>query len=233
MVELEGLRPAPARERVPWAAVLFDLDGTLADTIGLILSCYRHTMRTHLGEAPPDEQWIGGMGTPLRTQLAAFARSPDEIDAMVHTYVALQRQIHDEMVRAFPGVPELLAALEAAGVPMALVTSRRGEMTRRTLSHCGIARHFDVVITPDEVARAKPDPEPVLLALERLGSPPPERVLFVGDSPHDVQSGRAAGVRTVAALWGPFSRTTLEAEGPDYLIESPLQLLELFSARGP
>lgn len=228
MVELEGLSGRPTRARIAWAAVLFDLDGTLADTIGLILTCYRHTMTTHLGEAPPDEQWIQGMGTPLRTQLAVFARSPEELEEMVRTYVGLQRQIHDDMVRPFPGVPELLAALEAADVPTGLVTSRRREMTRRTLAHCGIGRHFDVVITPDEVTRAKPDPEPVRLALERLGSPPPERVLFVGDSPHDVQAGRAAGVRTVAALWGPFSREALEAEHPDYMLESPLQLLELF-----
>ena len=56
-----------------WAAVLFDLDGTLADTVELILSSYRHTMRTHLGEAPPDERWLASMGTPLVTQLAGFA----------------------------------------------------------------------------------------------------------------------------------------------------------------
>jgi pyrophosphatase PpaX len=211
----------------PWAAVLFDLDGTLADTIGLILSCYRHTMKTHLGEEPPDDVWIRGMGTPLRQQLAVFARSPEEVEAMVNTYVTLQREIHDEMVTAYPGVPELLAALEAASVPMALVTSRRPEMTRRTLAHCGFARHFEVIVTPDDVSRAKPDPEPVLVALERLGSPPPDRVLFVGDSPLDIEAGRAAGVRTVGAFWGPFPRDIVLAAAPDYTIESPLELLAL------
>ncbi len=210
-----------------WSAVLFDLDGTLADTVGLILSCYRHTMRIHLGEAPPDAEWIRGMGTPLRVQLATFARTPEEVDAMLETYVTLQRRIHDEMVHAYEGVPELLAALEALGTPLALVTSRRIEMTRRTLAHCGFARHFDVIITPDEVTHPKPHPEPVLRALERLGSPPAERTLFVGDSPHDLEAGHAAGVRTVAALWGPFPRDVVLAASPDYAIEHPLQLLEL------
>ena len=212
---------------LPWASVLFDLDGTLADTVGLILSCYRHTMRTHLGEAPPDEEWIRGMGTPLRVQLAAFARSPEEVDAMAHTYVTLQKQIHDEMVGAYAGVPELLAALETAAVPMALVTSRRIEMTRRTLAHCGFTRHFQVIVTPDEVTNPKPDAEPVLLALEQLGSPPPRRTLFVGDSPHDIEAGRAAGVRTVAALWGPFPRAIVLAAAPDYALDQPLDLLAL------
>ncbi len=211
----------------PWSAVLFDLDGTLADTVGLILTCYRHTMRTHLGQAPPDEDWIRGMGTPLRVQLAAFARSPDEADAMLDTYVTLQRRIHDEMVHAYPGVPDLLAALEALGVPMALVTSRRIEMTRRTLAQCGFTRHFQVIVTPDEVTHPKPDPESVLVALARLGSPPAARTLFLGDSPHDLEAGRAAGVRTVAALWGPFPRELVLAAAPDYAIETPLALLEL------
>ncbi len=221
---------APEGSQVPktrWAAVLFDLDGTLADTVGLILSCYRHTMRTHLGEAPPDEEWIRGMGTPLRVQLAAFARSPEEVEAMLETYVALQRRIHDELVHPYEGMPELLAALEALRVPMGLVTSRRLAMTRRTLAHCGFARHFEVIITPDEVTRPKPDPEPVLLALARLGSPPPERTLFLGDSPHDIESGRAAGVRTAAALWGPVPRDVVLAASPDYAIEHPLELLAL------
>ncbi len=213
--------------KTPWSAVLFDLDGTLADTVGLILTCYRHTMRTHLGEAPPDEEWIRGMGTPLRVQLAAFARSPEEVDAMVETYATLQRRIHDEMVHPYPEVPELLAALEALGVPMALVTSRRIEMTRRTLAHCGFAGHFEVIVTPDEVTHPKPDPEPVFVALERLGSPAPQRTLFVGDSPHDIEAGRAAGVRTVAALWGPFPRELVLAASPDYAIETPLELLQL------
>ncbi len=207
--------------------MLFDLDGTLADTVGLILTCYRHTMRTHLGEAPPDDEWIRGMGTPLRVQLAKFARSPAEVDAMAETYVTLQRQIHDQMVRAYTGIPELLAALEALGVPMGLVTSRRIEMTRRTLAHCGFAGHFQVIVTPDEVTHPKPDPEPVLVALERLDSPPADRTLFVGDSPHDIEAGRAAGVRTVAALWGPFPRDVVLAAAPDYAIEHPLELLAL------
>ena len=210
-----------------WAAVLFDLDGTLANTVGLILACYRHTMKTHLGEARPDAEWIAGMGTPLRVQMQHFASSPEELEAMVRTYGALQRELHAQMVSAYAGVPEMLAALEAAGIPMGLVTSRLPTMTHLTLDTCGIARHFQVIVTPEDVTRAKPDPEPVLVALRRLGDPPPERVLFVGDSPHDIESGRAAGVCTAAALWGPFPRETVSAAGADFLVEAPLQLLEL------
>lgn len=241
MVELEGRAlthghnhpEGPLPSAATWAAVLFDLDGTLADTVGLILACYRHTMKTHLGEVRPDEEWIAGMGTPLRVQMQRYASSPEELDAMVRTYGTLQRQLHQQMVTAYPGVPELLAALEAGGVPLGLVTSRLPTMTHLTLDTCGISRHFRVVITPEDVTRAKPDPEPVLVALRRLENPAPERVLFVGDSPHDIESGRAAGVRTAGALWGPFPRETVVAARPDFLVESPLELLELRAgARG-
>lgn len=210
-----------------WAAVLFDLDGTLIDSIELALRCYRHTIRTHLGAEPDDGAWIRDMGRPLREQLARFARTADEVEAMVETYVGLQAQIHDDLVRPYPGVPETLAALERLGIPVAIVTSKRERMTRRGLEHCGIARHFDVVVTPEDVRRAKPDPEPVRLALRRLGDPPASRVLFVGDSPHDVAAGRAAGVRTAGALWGPFPCAALMESGADYLLESMLDLLEL------
>ncbi len=210
-----------------WAAVLFDLDGTLANTVGLILACYRHTMKTHLGEVRPDAEWIAGMGTPLRVQMQRYASSPEELDAMIRTYGNLQRELHAQMVSAYEGVPEMLAALETARIPMGLVTSRLPTMTHLTLETCGIARHFQVIVTPEDVTRAKPHAEPVLHALSRLNDPPPARVLFVGDSPHDIQSGQAAGVRTAGALWGPFPRETVVAARPDFLLESPLELLEL------
>lgn len=228
--------PSPRRASTPptsgapfpaaaWDAILFDLDGTLADTVALILRCYRHTMRAHLGAERPDSEWLATMGTPLVEQMRAFARSDAEGTAMVETYVAFQKQVHDAMVRPYPGVPETLSSLAAAGVPMALVTSKRITMTRRTLDVCGILDHFGVIITPDEVSRAKPDPEPVVAAIERLGVPEPTRCLFVGDSPFDLAAGRAAGTRTAGVTWGPFSPDTLRAESPDFVLDEIRQLL--------
>ncbi len=209
-----GAMPAAA-----WDAILFDLDGTLANTVELILRCYRHTMRAHLGAERPDAEWLATMGTPLAEQMRAFARSDEEGAAMVGTYVAFQKQVHDTLVRPYPGVPSALDALADAAVPMALVTSKRLGMTRRTLDVCGILHHFAVIVTPDEVARPKPHPESVLAALERLDAGSPERVLFVGDSPFDLAAGRAAGTRTAAATWGPFSRDTLLGHAPDFVLD--------------
>lgn len=211
-----------------WRAVLFDLDGTLADTVELILMSFRHTLRTHRGQVPPDAAFLEGIGRPLPVQIAGFADSEDERRAMLATYVEFQRSIHDTMVRPFPGVPSLLDELAGQGYPLGLVTSKGRSIAERTLSVCGLEATFDCVVCGDEVARGKPDPEPVLRAMAELGvahqSP---RVLFVGDSPHDVAAGRHAGVKTAAVGWGPIDRAVLEAAEPDFFVERVEDLLTL------
>ena len=199
-------------------AVLYDFDGTLADSTELIMRCYRHTMATHLGECPPDEAWLAGFGTPLETQIARFARDAREQDAMLATYREHQNEHHDVLLRPFPGAVETVAALKRRGLALAVVTSKHRRATLRGMDLCGITGHFDVVVTPEDVENAKPHPEPVHLALTRLGVAAAE-ALFVGDSPHDMAAGRAAGARTAAALWGPFPRERLLAERPDFLLE--------------
>ena len=207
-------------------AVLYDFDGTLADSTELIMRCYRHTMATHLGECPPDEAWLAGFGTPLETQIARFARDAREHDAMLATYREHQNEHHDTLLRPFPGAVETVAELKRRGVALAIVTSKHRRATLWGMDICGIAELFDVIITPEDVENAKPHPEPVHLALSRLGVRP-EEALFVGDSPHDMVSGRAAGTRTAAALWGPFPRAALLAERPDFALERQQDVLDL------
>lgn len=211
---------------VRWRGVFFDLDGTLADTLELILASYRHTMRVHLGEAPPDARWLATSGTPLREQLKDFARDEREAEAMLETYTTFQRAVHDEMVRPFPGAARVLEALRKAGARLAVVTSKRRTVARRTLEVCGLHHAIELVVAADDVARGKPDPEPVLRALEALGlAAEREHVLVVGDSPFDLRAGRAAGTGTAAVSWGAFPREALEAEGPDYVFDSLDELL--------
>ena len=207
---MTGERPAD------WRAVLFDLDGTLADTVPLILRCYRHTMLKHRGRELPDELWIRKIGLPLRASMEEFAADPAEVEEMIATYGEFQRTVYDDMVRSFPDALNALVTLRSRGSSLGVVTSKGREMTDRTLMSCGFA-DLDVVVTFDDVKRGKPDPEPIHQALTRLsleGSA--QEVLFVGDSTYDMVAGREAGVRTAAALWGPSSRADLEVTRPDY-----------------
>lgn len=204
---------------IPWTAVLFDLDGTLADTVELILHCYRHTMETHLGRALPDERWLAGIGRPLRDQLREFGRTEDEAAAMLETYTSFQRTVHDAMVCSYPGAAAVLDVYRDGGTPLAVVTSKLRDMALRTLSCCGLDAYFEVLVGADDVEAGKPDPEPVRAALDALGVAPSPSVLFVGDSPYDVEAGKRAGVRTAGALWGPHGREVLKEAGADYLLD--------------
>jgi pyrophosphatase PpaX len=203
-------------------AVLFDLDGTLIDSIGLLLECVHHTFEGRT-PAPTDDEWIAGIGTPLRKQLAAYTTSDDEIEQLVDRYRTYQREHHDRMTWAFPGVTETLLELERRGHPMGIVTSKSNEMMDRGLEWVGIMRHMQTRIGMDNAKKHKPDPFPVLMALEELGYSTGEAV-FVGDSPHDIASGNAAGVISIAALWGPFTREQLEPLKPTRLIQSITEL---------
>ena len=200
-------------------ALLFDLDGTLVDSIELILSSFRHTFRTHLGAAPADAEWIAGIGTPLVKQLRAFTDDDALALAMTATYREYQMEHHDELMRAYDGVPEALAELRARGHPTALVTSKMADLAERALRFTGLRDTIDVVIGVEQSVRHKPDPEPVQIALDRLGYAPAEAV-FLGDSPHDMGAGNAAGVITVAAEWGPFSREALDTARPAHRVAS-------------
>jgi pyrophosphatase PpaX len=199
--------------RRPLEAALFDLDGTLIDSIALLLASMRHAFAGFAGEHPTDAGWIAGIGTPLWLQLAAYARSESEATQLRDRYREFQVEHHDRMVSAFPGTAQTLAALQARGIAMALVTSKMDAGAHRSLAHTSLARYIPVVIGADSVTKHKPDPEPVRVALERLGIAP-EAAVFVGDSPHDIAAGNAAGVATVAALWGPFTRDQLAVAEP-------------------
>lgn len=205
---------------------LFDLDGTLIDSVDLILTCYRYTVKKHLGEVPPDAIWMAGLGTPLRKQLAEFTEDPDEIEAMVTTYREYHHQRHDELLKEYPGVLEEVRALNRPGIKFGVVTSKMPWSTRRGIEICGFDGLFEALVTAKDVKRHKPNPEPVYQALELLDAKASETV-FVGDSPHDMAAGRAAGVKTAAALWGPFDRAALEPHEPNYWLEEPADLSQL------
>lgn len=206
--------------------VLFDLDGTIADSIELILSAYRHTMQACLGHTPADELWLAGLGTPLTTQLHDFASDAEQHELMRVTFRDFSNEHHDHMISAYAGIPELLRHVKKTGFKLALVTSKHRVSSLRAFRVLDLMGIFEVLVCADDVERHKPDPLPVRQALAQLGSVA-SRAIFVGDSPHDMVSGRSAGVRTAAACWGPFERAHLEPSEPDYWLQEPADLLAL------
>jgi pyrophosphatase PpaX len=199
-------------------AVLFDLDGTLIDTIELILSSARHAFEGWPRGIPTDAEWVQGIGTPLVHQLRNYAANEEEVAVLLERYRRYQHEHHDRLTRCYDGVADTVAALEAAGHALAIVTSKATPIAHQSLRFVGLDRYFPVIVGYDDTERHKPDPEPVRVGLERLAVDRAHAV-FVGDSPHDIHAGNAAGVVTIAALWGPFDRETLAAASPNHFIE--------------
>jgi len=216
----------PAAPALP--AILFDLDGTLIDSIELILNSARYAFEKLGRESPPDEEWLAGVGIPLFTMFGRYARDDADRAALIAAYREYQLEHHDRLVRCYDEVIDTVAALRSRGHEIAIVTSKSEYLALRALALVGLARHMDTIVGCDATTRHKPDPEPVRLALQRLGRNPDEAV-FVGDSVHDLLAGNAAGVRTFAALWGAFKRQDLEPGSPSAWLERISQLPPLLA----
>ena len=211
--------------------VLFDLDGTLIDSVRLILDSYHHTLAAHGLPPRSDEEWLAGVGTPLTVQFAAWRDDPETLAALIATYREYNLKHHDRMVTVYPGVVAVVRALKENGITTGLVTSKNRAGAVRGLTLVQLEAMMDVMVCADEVENPKPHPEPVEKAV-RLLSADPRATVYVGDSVHDMLAGRAAGVRTAAVLWGPFGRSHLEGAEPDYWLERPEELLTLVQESG-
>ena len=194
--------------------VLFDLDGTLLDNQRLILVSFRHAVETVLGKSMPDELLMAKVGQPLTVQMWDFTDDQEVHDELLAVYRDYNARVHDDLIRIFPGVPELIADLRGRGLLLGVVTSKRHEAALRGLATFGLDGAFDLLIGSDDCATHKPDPGPVLQGCGLLGLRP-EECLYVGDSPFDLQAGHGAGCPTAAALWGMFPEEVLLAEEPE------------------
>ena len=203
--------------------VLFDLDGTLIDSGSIILASFKHATRTVLSREIPDAELAAIVGgSNIYDQMRAI----DELQAeeLVRVYREHNAPLHDDL-EAFEGIERVLAELKSQGRRLGIVTAKRRKTVELAFAVLPLEPYFDVVVTADMTERHKPDPEPVLAALERLGAGP-EATAFVGDSPFDVGAGKAAGVFTVAVAWGNIHPVESLA-GADAIVESPEQLLDV------
>jgi len=214
-------------------AVLFDLDGTLLDSIELIRLSWLHCLEQHGRSHIDVASLLSGMGTPLLTQMRAIAESEEEALEMIRTYRRWNDANHDLHVRAYPGVVEAIEELEARGSRVAVVTSKGRSSAERALRWLGLERLLPLLVSADDVALHKPDPTPVLHGLELLGVVADRASsIYVGDAPVDLLAGRAAGVLVAAVTWGAFPAEALEEHGPDWLLTSPAQLGSLTDRPG-
>ncbi|EOD64386.1 HAD-IA family hydrolase [Amycolatopsis vancoresmycina] len=205
----------------PVRAVVFDLDGVLVDSFGVMRRAFETAYAEVVGDGPapfaeynrhlgryfPDIMRI--MGLPLAME-EPFVR---ESYRLAH------------LVRVFPGVREVLTALRENGYGLAVATGKSGPRARSLLERLALLPLFDHVLGSDEVAHPKPAPDIVRRAMSLLGAQA-EETIMIGDAVTDLQSARGAGVTAVAAFWGETDEAALLAAGPDATLRKPEDLLE-------
>ncbi len=207
-----------------WPTVLFDFDGTLADTIPLIVESYRHTLAVSGLPAVIDREIRGWIGRPL---LPVFEeRYPGRGEELTATYRGWNLAHHDELIAPVEGIGGVLEALRGAGVPIAVVSSKKAETVRLGLRAVGLDELISVAAGMDETSRHKPDPEPLLYAAAALGVEA-GGCAYVGDAGVDIAAARAAGMGAVGVTWGAASRAELEAARPDALADTVADLRDI------
>jgi pyrophosphatase PpaX len=214
----------------PQSSVLFDLDGTLIDSVELIVRSYHHATMTHLEMALERAAIVRTIGLPLDRVMEEIA--PGRGATLVATYREYMSANHDDLVGAFPGVLDLLRALRERGYRLGIVTAKHRPAASLAFRLCGLDALVDVTICGDDTTRHKPFPDPLLAAAAQLAVEPQD-CLYVGDAPTDLQAAHAAEMRAVAATWGAGTRDELAAASPHLWLTQPLDLLAHCTARIP
>jgi pyrophosphatase PpaX len=211
---------------VRFPVVLFDLDGTLIDSGPIILASMQHATKTVLGREIAYEELaatVGGQG--LVSQMREL--DPDRVDELLEAYKQHNDPLH-ETLEAFDDLLDMLPRLRAEGRRLGIVTAKRQRTVQLALDRFPeLTDQFDVVVAYEDTERHKPDPDPVLEAVERLEAEPAQTA-YVGDSPFDIQAAKAAGAFAIAAGWGGIhTDERLLAESPDAFVRSPEELLDV------
>lgn len=203
-----------------FAGLIFDLDGTLSDSVPMILKSSEST-HAKMG-IPWDAAAVACfIGRPLYETGVYFA--PDRVDEYIETFREFNMVYLPKMIKPFPGVVSLLAKLQDSGMELAIVTSRLQWGADWSAEILGIQSYFTAIMGVEASDKHKPDPEPALLALDKLGVAPAEAA-FIGDAAVDIACGKAAGMTTIGVSWGVGGTALQEDAKPDYFVNSVNEL---------
>ena len=208
-------------------AYLFDLDGTLINTIDLIVHGVGHILPEFTELAPTPDEIRKNVGVPIKKQFEIYLgnKTGIDLDAVVKKYMEYQLSIWKDYVTLYDGIEELLEELHNRGKKMAIVTSRTLYSADLYMQELGIRKYFIAMVTPELTAKHKPDAGPALKAAELLGSTP-DRSVMIGDSIFDIQCGRNAGMTTIFTDWGSFSGSPDDVNAT-FVVHHPREILEI------
>lgn len=197
-------------------AVLFDLDGTLIDTNDLIINSFKYTYKKHLNIDVDEKDIVMHFGEPLLDTLAQYDKQNAHV--LIQTFRQYNESIHDKFTKKIEGAEETLKELRNLGIKVGVVTSKRRELAERGLNLFSLLDIMDVVVTPEDTTKHKPDGDPVIKACEKLNINPKEAVM-VGDSHFDILCGKSAGAKTCLVKYTALPVDKIMEHNPDYSVE--------------
>lgn len=204
---------------------LFDADGTLIDTTELIYRCFDHTCKKFGDIDVSRNDVVKNIGLTLRRQMEVYfgPLTEEQFAVRAAEHMKFQLSIYPEFLRLFPTVREGLELLRSRGRHCAIVTSRRRETLDLYLRKTGIFDYFETIVTPENTAKHKPDPEPVLEALRMMNAVNKSVAVFIGDSTYDIECGSRAGIDTAFVTWSRTDPSAL-ATAPTYCLGDLTQM---------
>lgn len=201
--------------------IQFDLDGTILDTYNQILQAMRYSINEVYHKGLSDEELMHLVGVPIMEQFNLFV--PEDPNGVFDEYVK-HEHANELAIKPFEGIVELLEAIKQEGYDMVVVTSKRHKPAETELIENNLISYFSAVIGADDVVRGKPDPYPIVYAADLLGYPL-QQVVYVGDSPYDMQAANAANVFSIGVDWGMFKKDLLLSYNPNAYVYQPKDVL--------
>ncbi len=220
------LRVPATPENAPIKAILFDVDGTLVDSIEMIVAGLGDTYEKFTGSRPSYDEIKALIGRPLKDQMRLFGLNPDDAQmSELIDYTISRYEAHSHLEKEFPEAIDALVAAHDGGIKTALVTSRNSVELAELQTHFRGWSSADAAVCASDVEHPKPAPDCANLALSKLGVDP-EHAVMIGDSIFDLRCARSANVRCGAVLYGAGKKEDLLAEAPDFVFTTPSDLLE-------
>ncbi|NLJ95357.1 MAG: HAD-IA family hydrolase [Clostridiaceae bacterium] len=209
-------------------AILFDFDGTLCDTIPLIVESYQHMYKAHGKRFHQPDEIIAGIGLPLETVIGS--EYPTEMPKMLQTYLDYNFKYSITRYGIFLGIGPMLEELKKMNIPMGIVTAKRYENLIPTLEHSGLDQYFEIIVSKNDTDQHKPNPAPLLLGMEKLGYQNPSRIMYVGDAVFDVQAAKNGNFISAIVGWSQSDHDVLRQEKPSYWFDNPSDLTQMIKS---
>lgn len=206
-----------------FATIIFDFDGTIANTLPLIYQTFNTVLGPRIGRKLPDAEIRSHFGPPDQVILGRYV-DPAEREIAFAEYIELYGRDHSQYVHLYDGMYELLEECKTEGARIGVVTGKSRVSAKISLRELGIGQFIDVLVAGDDVVQPKPHPEGVISALKQLGHRDGDHGAMVGDSAADIYAGRESGLSTIGVTWGVPEHDDLRAAHPDVLCDTVEQL---------